>query len=101
MEHIGTIIPHANASREEGAEFSAAAVIAALNDVLARHGFPADQATAVSVHHRQARVRVSHGAVAGRIFQQTEHIIDDANTLLRQRWPEQRAALEGLTTKLG
>jgi len=101
VDHIRNILPQANASRGEGVEFSAAAVIAALNDVLRRRGFPAEQAQAISVQHRQARIRVSHGATAGRLQQNADHIVDDVNTLLQQRFPTQPAALMGFTTRLG
>lgn len=101
MDHIRFILPQANASRGEGVEFSAAAVVAAINDVLRRQGFPLEQAEAISFHHRQARIKVSHGAIAGRIQQQSDHIIDDVNSLLRQRFPTQVNVLDALTTRFG
>lgn len=101
MDHIRNILPQANASRGEGVEFSAASVLAALNDVLRRHGFPTEQAQAVSLSHRRARIKVSHGAIAGRLQQNAEHIIEDANTLIRQRFPTQVMALEEFTTRVG
>lgn len=101
MDHIRNILPQANATRGDGVEFTAAAVIAALNDVLQRQGFLPEQAQAVSVQHRRARIRVSHGAIAGRLRQREEHIIDDANSLLRQRFPARGTSIDGLTTRLG
>lgn len=99
MDHIRNILPQANASRGEGVEFSAAAVVSAVNDVLRRQGFSETQAQATSVQHGRARIRVSHGAVAGMLRQREEGITEDVNTLLRQRFPRQADALVSFTTR--
>lgn len=101
MDHIRFLLPQANASRGEGVEFTAAAVIAALNQVLRQQGYSEEQARATSIIHRRAKVVVGHGAIAGRLLQNAEHIIEDANTLLRQRFPNQPAAIESFFTKQG
>lgn len=101
MEHIRALLPQASASRGEGAEFTAAAVVASLNDVLRRYGYTEQQARAVSVVHRRAKIIVQHGAIGGRLRQSADHVIDDANALLRQRFPGKPAALEDFYTKLG
>ncbi len=99
MEHIGRLLPQANASRGEAVEFTAAAAVGALNDALRRYGFTETQAHAVSITHRRAKIVVSHGAIGGRLRQQAEPLIEDANTLLRHRFPGQPAAIEDFYTK--
>lgn len=99
MDHIRHLLPRANASRGEGAEFTAAAVVAAINDVLRRYGFTTTQARATSVTHRRAKIVVNHGAIGGRLRQRAENVLEDANTLLRQRFPGQPPALEDFYTK--
>lgn len=101
MDHIRFLLPQANASRGEGVEFTAAAAVAALNQILRQRGFTEAQANATSITHRRAKITVSHGAIGGRLRQQAENIIEDANSLLQKRFPGRPAAIEEFFTKLG
>lgn len=101
MEHIGSLFSRANASRGEGEVFSAAAALAAVNQVLLRYGYSSNQARAVSLTHRRIKILIAHGAIGGRLRQVSDHLIDDANTLLRQRFPRQAAPLDSFYTTPG